>query len=38
MLNGRESKFTVGYGIANPEDIVMEVNPDFDHEPVMFQN
>jgi hypothetical protein len=38
LLNGRESKFTVGYGIANPEDIVMEVNPDFDHEPVMFQN
>ena len=32
LLNGRESKFTIGYGI------VMEVNPDFDHEAVMFQS
>ncbi|AFV88597.1 MAG: hypothetical protein SOH99_03070 [Acidipropionibacterium acidipropionici] len=38
LLNGREVRFTVGYGVANPKDIVMEVNPDFVHTAVMFQS
>lgn len=38
LLNGREVKFTIAYGVANPKDIVMEVNPDFDHDAVMFQS
>ncbi|MCI1748852.1 MAG: hypothetical protein LKI24_12670 [Acidipropionibacterium sp.] len=39
LLNGRETKFAVAYGVANPKDIVMEVNPDMiDHDAVMFQS
>ncbi len=39
LLNGRETKFTVAFGVANPKDIVMEVNPDMiDHDAVMFQS
>lgn len=39
LLNGREVKFTVAFGVANPKDIVMEVNPDMiDHDAVMFQS
>lgn len=37
LLKGREAKFTVAYGVANPKDLVMEVNPDFEHESVLFQ-
>lgn len=37
LLNGREAKFTVAYGVANPQDLVMEVTPDYEHEPVLFQ-
>lgn len=39
LLNGREVTFTVGYGVADPSDIVMEVSPDMlDHDSVMFQS
>lgn len=37
LLKGRESKFTVAFGVDNPKDLVMEVNPDFEHESVLFQ-
>ena len=37
VLNGREAKFTVAFGVANPSDLVMEVAPDFEHESVLFQ-
>ncbi len=37
LLNGREAKFTVAYGVANTQDLVMEVTPDFEHESVLFQ-
>lgn len=39
LLNGRESEFTVAYGVADPKDIVMEVQPDMlAHDPVVFQS
>lgn len=39
LLNGREAKFKVAFGVADPKDIVMEVNPNaIDHNAVMFQN
>ena len=37
LLNGREAKFTVAFGVANPKDLVMEVTPDFEHEAALFQ-
>jgi hypothetical protein len=32
LLDGRESKFTLGFGVKDPADIVYEVSPDFEHE------
>ncbi|MEL4356678.1 MULTISPECIES: hypothetical protein [unclassified Luteococcus] len=37
LLPGREAKFPVAFGVANPKDLVMEVTPDFEHESVLFQ-
>lgn len=37
VLSGREAKFTVAYGVANVQDLVMEVTPDYEHDPVLFQ-
>ncbi len=39
LLNGREAEFTMAFGVANPKDIVMEVNPDMlEHASVMYQS
>lgn len=31
LLNGREAKFEIAYGLADPDDIVLEVSPSFEH-------
>jgi hypothetical protein len=36
ILNGRQSTFTVGYGVSNPADIVMQVSPGFDYKKTFF--
>ena len=36
LLEGRESKFTAGVTVKNPDDLVLEVTPDFDHASVMY--
>ncbi len=36
LLNGRETKFRIAYGLQDPKDVVMEVNPSFDHEAVVY--
>ena len=36
LLNGREAKFKVAFGVADPADLVLEVTPDFDHESALF--
>jgi hypothetical protein len=36
LLKGREAKFTIGFGVADPKDVVMEVTPSFEHESVLF--
>lgn len=38
LLPGREAQFTIGYAVADPEDIVMELQPGFDYGPVIFTN
>lgn len=39
LLDGREAVFTLGFGVDDPTDIVMEVNPDsFTYESVIFTN
>jgi hypothetical protein len=36
LLPGREAVFKIGYSVANPADIVLEVSPDFEHENVIY--
>jgi hypothetical protein len=36
LLPGREVQFTIGYGVADPADIVLEVTPDFAHDAAIF--
>lgn len=36
LLKGRESKFSVGYGVTDPKDVVLEVTPSFEHNSVLF--
>ena len=38
ILPGRESAFTIAYGVTNPTDLVMQVSPGFgfDYEPALF--
>lgn len=36
LIPGRESKFKIGYGVADPQDIVLEVSPGFDYDSVIF--
>lgn len=38
VLPGREVEFTVGYGVQNPKDLVMEVTPEFLEGSVIFTN
>ena len=36
LLNGRESKFKIVFGVNNPKDMVMEVSPGFEYDSVIF--
>ena len=36
ILNGRQSTFTIGFGVSNPNDVVMQVDPGFDYKPAFF--
>jgi hypothetical protein len=36
LLAGREAKFRIAYGVKDPKDLVLEVNPDFEHEAALF--
>lgn len=36
VLPGREAVFKVGFGVADPVDLVMQVTPGFDYEAVIF--
>lgn len=36
ILNGRQSTFTIGLGVSNPDDVVMQVRPSFDYKPAFF--
>lgn len=36
LLNGREVKFKMAFGVADPADLVLEIRPDFEHESVLF--
>lgn len=36
LLAGREAVFKIGYGVSNPDDLVLEVSPDFEHDSAIF--
>lgn len=36
LLNGREVKFKMAFGVTDPKDLVLEVAPDFSHDSVIF--
>lgn len=36
LLPGREVAFTIGFGVADPSDIVMQVRPGFQYDPAIF--
>jgi hypothetical protein len=36
ILNGRQSTFTIGFGVANPDDVVMEVSPGLNYDKAYF--
>ena len=36
LLPGREAKFSLGFGVTDPKDIVFEVRPSFDHVAVIW--
>jgi hypothetical protein len=36
ILPGRETVFRLAFGAANPADLVMQVSPSFEHEPVIY--
>lgn len=36
LLDGREVTFKMAFGVADPDDLVLEVAPDWEHESVLF--
>lgn len=36
LLKGREAKFTIGFGVENLKDVVLEARPSFEHESAIF--
>jgi hypothetical protein len=36
ILAGRQSTFTIGFGVSNPDDVVMEVTPGFEYKGAFF--
>ena len=37
LLKGRQAKWKVAFAVKNPKDLVVEVTPDFEHDPVIYQ-
>jgi len=37
LLPGRESKFKIAFGVANPDDLVLMVRPGFDYEKILYE-
>lgn len=38
VLPGRESSFKVGFGVANPKDLVVQATPGFEYDDAIFTN
>lgn len=38
LLPGREATFNIGFGVADPNDLVMEVTPGFEYDSVIYTN
>jgi hypothetical protein len=38
LLDGRESVFIIGYGVTDPNDLVMQVSPGFEYDSALFTN
>ena len=36
LLPGRQLRFSLGYGVQDPSDLVLQVTPGFDRQPVIF--
>lgn len=36
LLNGREVKYKIAFGVADPKDLVLEIAPDFEHDSAIF--
>lgn len=36
ILDGRESKFKIGYGVSDPKDLVLELSPSWEHESIIY--
>ena len=36
LLKGRESQFLIGYGVADTKDVVLQVQPGFEYESMLF--
>jgi len=36
LLNGREVKYKIAFGVADPKDLVLEIAPDWEHESAIF--
>lgn len=37
LLPGRESKFKIAFGVANPDDLVLMIRPGFDYEKILYE-
>jgi len=38
LLKGRETRYQLGFGVADPKDIVLELSPGFEYESTLFTN
>ncbi len=38
LLDGRSVDFTAGFGVEDPDDLVLELTPSFDHDAAIFTN
>lgn len=36
LLKGREAKFTIGFGVSDANDVVLQVQPSFEYQSVLF--
>lgn len=38
LLDGREAQFVIGFGVDDPEDLVMEASPSWEHDSAIYTN